>query len=236
MAYRDRYDRWPRYVPVAERRAKAAQELAKRMKKGQRATPIAIEGRTIAASFWGKAWCGNLESYSDFANRLPRGRTYVRNGSVIDLRIAEGRVDALVAGTSLYEVRIEIDKLSKSHAKRLTRQCRGQIDSAVALLQGQMPQSLLDAFADRGSGLFPAPKEIDLFCSCPDAAVMCKHVAAVLYGVGARFDKAPETFFTLRSVPLDDLVAKSVPQRAGKQEIADSALESIFGIELDRRR
>src|SRR5437660_10662188 len=230
------YGDWRPYVSAAERRKRAAAHARKLAKKGHTVRPVEIEGRIIAATFWGKAWCDNLESYSDFANRLPRGRTYVRNGSVIDLRIAEGRVEALVAGTSLYEVRIEIDKLSKSHAKRLTKQCRGQIDSAVALLQGQVPQALLDAFADRGSGLFPAPNEIDLFCSCPDAAVMCKHVAAVLYGVGARFDKAPETFFTLRSLALDELVAKSVPQRAGKQEIADAALESIFGIELDRRR
>src|SRR5207237_10617961 len=111
-------------------------------------------------SVWGKAWCEILQSHGDFATRLPRGRTSLRNGSVIDLRIAQGRVDALVAGTSLYDVRIEIDKLSRSHAKRLTRQCRGQIDSAVSLLQGQVPAALLEAFADRGSGLFPAPKEI----------------------------------------------------------------------------
>ena len=231
-----RFGAFPEYVPVAERRAKALAQARKLEKRGRKLQPVAVDGRRIALSFWGKAWCENLESYSDFANRLPRGRTYLRNGSVIDLRIAPGRVDALVAGTSLYEVRIEIDKLSKPHAKRLTRQCRGQIDSAVSLLQGQVPAALLEALADRGSGLFPAPKEIDLFCSCPDSAVMCKHVAAVLYGVGARFDTAPETFFTLRTLALDDLVAKSVPQRAGRQEIADSALESIFGIELDRRR
>ncbi|MCA1826793.1 MAG: SWIM zinc finger family protein [Myxococcales bacterium] len=231
-----RFGAFPEYVPVAERRAKALAQARKLAKRGRKLQPIALDGRKIASSFWGKAWCDNLESYSDFANRLPRGRTYVRNGSVIDLRIAPGRIDALVAGSSLYEVQIRIGKLSKSREKKLTGQCRGQIDSAVSLLRGQVPQSLLDAFADRGSGLFPAPAEIDLFCSCPDAAVMCKHVAAVLYGVGARFDKAPETFFTLRSLSLDDLVAKSVPQRLGKQEIADSALESIFGIELDRRR
>src|SRR5438093_13683139 len=127
------YWEWKPYVSVAKRRAQAvryAKQLAKKNKQPLR--PVALPGRTIATSFWGKAWCDNLESYSDFANRLPRGRTYVRNGSVIDLRIAEGRIDALVAGTSLYEVRIEIDKLSKSHAKRLTKQCRGQIDSAVA--------------------------------------------------------------------------------------------------------
>ena len=228
-----RFGAFPEYVPVAVRRARA---LAQARKLGRKLQPIAIDGRKIASSFWGKAWCDNLESYSDFANRLPRGRTYVRNGCVIDLRIAPGRIDALVAGSSLYEVRIEIRKLSTSHAKNLTSQCRGQIDSTVSLLQGQVPQALLDAFADRGSGLFPAPAEIELSCSCPDSAVMCKHVAAVLYGVGARFDKAPETFFTLRSLKLDDLVAKSVPQRQGRQEIPDSALESIFGIEIDRRR
>src|SRR5713101_2719540 len=199
---------WRPYVSVAQRRGQALREMANLKKKGHPVSPVIVDGRTIAKTFWGKAWCENLESYSDFSNRLPRGRTYLRNGSVIDLRIAPGRIDALVAGTSLYEVRIEIGKLSKSHAKRLTRQCRGQIDSAVALLQGQVPPALLDALADRGSGLFPAPKEIDLFCSCPDSALMCKHVAAVLYGVGARFDTAPETFFTLRSLALDDLVAK----------------------------
>ena len=231
-----RFGTFPEYVPVAERRAKAIAQARKLERRGRKLQPIAVDGRKIAASFWGKAWCESLESYSDFANRLPRGRTYVRNGSVIDLRIAPGLVDALVAGTSLYEVRIEIDKLAKARAKRLTAQCRGQIDSAVSLLQGQVPQKLLEALADRSSGLFPAPKEIDLFCSCPDQAVMCKHVAAVLYGVGARFDKAPETFFTLRSLDLDDLVAGSVPQRLGRDEIADSALESIFGIEIDRRR
>jgi uncharacterized Zn finger protein len=231
-----RFGPFPEYVPVAIRRARAIAQARKLTRAGRRLAPIRIEGRKIATSYWGKAWCDNLESYSDFANRLPRGRTYVRNGSVIDLRISAGRIDALVAGTSLYEVRIDIRKLSKSRAKKLTAQCRGQIDSTVSLLQGKVPQALLDAFADRASGLFPAPAEIDLFCSCPDAAVMCKHVAAVLYGVGARFDKAPETFFTLRSLDLDELVAKSVPQRTGRQEIADSALESIFGIEIDRRR
>lgn len=231
-----RFGPFPEYVPVAVRRARAVAEARRLTRAGRRLAPIQIDGRKIATSFWGKAWCDNLESYSDFANRLPRGRTYVRNGSVIDLRISPGRIDALVAGSFLYEVRIDIRKLAKSLANKLRSRCRGQIDSTVSLLQGKVPQALLDAFADRGSGLFPAPAEIELSCSCPDSAVMCKHVAAVLYGVGARFDKAPETFFTLRSLDLERLVAASVPQRAGKQEIPDSALESIFGIEIDRRR
>src|SRR5438477_11914218 len=104
----DRYDRWPRYVPVKERRAKAVRELARLTKKGEKASPVVIEGRTIAESFWGKSWCENLERYSDFCNRLPRGRTYVRNGSVVDLRIEKGRVRAFVSGSELYEVEVTI--------------------------------------------------------------------------------------------------------------------------------
>ena len=90
------------YVPVAQRRAKAlayAKTLEK--KEGRKLAPIEVEGRIIASSFWGKAWCDNLEAYSDFANRLPRGRTYVRNGSVIDLSIARGQVTAWSAGPGL---------------------------------------------------------------------------------------------------------------------------------------
>src|SRR5665213_273756 len=88
------------YVPVAERRAKAARELAKLAKKhGQASSPVRLDGRKIASTFWGKAWCDNLEAYSDYANRLPRGRTYLRNGSVIDLRIEPGKVQALVCGS-----------------------------------------------------------------------------------------------------------------------------------------
>src|SRR6516165_2714205 len=92
------------YVPVAQRRAQAAREVAKRQKKGQTVSPVVIEGRAIATTFWGKAWCDNLESYSDFANRLPRGRTYVRNGSVIDLQITPGQIKALVSGSEIYKV------------------------------------------------------------------------------------------------------------------------------------
>src|SRR5687768_2102411 len=94
------------YVSVAQRRAKAAREAAKLQKKGQQSAPILIEGRCISTTFWGKAWCENLESYSDFDNRLPRGRTYVRNGSVVDLKINPGEVIALVSGSSLYRIKI----------------------------------------------------------------------------------------------------------------------------------
>src|SRR6202048_743999 len=93
---------WRPYVSVAERRRQAQREMAKLTKKGQTVSPVVIEGRTIVKTFWGKAWCENLERYSDFANRLPRGRTYVRNGSVIDLQITPGEIKAMVSGSEIY--------------------------------------------------------------------------------------------------------------------------------------
>ena len=91
------YFAWQPYVSVAEKRRRAEREVAKLKKRGQAIAPVRIEGRKIAKSFWGQSWCTNLERYSDFANRLPRGRAYVRNGSVVDLQIAKGEVAAMVA-------------------------------------------------------------------------------------------------------------------------------------------
>jgi uncharacterized Zn finger protein len=229
--------RFPPYIPVAERRAGAILEARRLEKTGRKLEPLRLDGKKIAASFWGKAWCQNLEAYSDFRNRLPRGRTYLRNGSVLDLRISEGRVDALVAGSSLYEVSVEIASLQPRRWRGLVAQCRGQIDSVVSLLRGELPEPLLAAIVDRRAGLFPEPDKMRLRCSCPDYAVLCKHVAAVLYGVGARFDRQPETFFTLRSVKLEQLVAKSVAaarRPAPRKAKAAASLEKLFGIELDR--
>src|SRR5260370_7874626 len=112
---------WRPYVPVAERRRQAQSKLKKLKKKGQSVSAVAIEGRTIAKSFWGKSWCSNLERYSDYANRLPRGRTYVRNGSVVDLQIAKGEVVAMVAGSKLYTVKIAINPVNTPHSKSICR-------------------------------------------------------------------------------------------------------------------
>src|SRR5437588_9863672 len=115
------------YVPVAQRRARAAREVAKRRKQGQAVAPVVIEGRAIARTFWGKAWCDNLESYSDFENRLPRGRSYVRNGSVVDLQIQPGNITALVRGTELYKVAIHITPLPATLWQAVKSRCAGQI-------------------------------------------------------------------------------------------------------------
>jgi uncharacterized Zn finger protein len=233
------YDEWRPYVSVAERRRQAAQKIAKMQKAGRKVAPVEIAGRNITTTFWGDAWCRNLEAYSDYANRLPRGRTYVRNGSVIDLQIEAGRVSALVSGSEIYKVEIQIKPLAKPRWTDIKRQCAGQIDSLVELLKGSISKSVMEIVTRKGEGLFPAPKEISLRCSCPDWASMCKHVAATLYGVGARLDHAPEMLFTLRGVDPTEMVEAAVeqPSKAGKlrkgRVLASEDLSSVFGVDID---
>jgi uncharacterized Zn finger protein len=228
------------YVSVAQRRREAQREVEKRRKKGLDVQPIVIEGRVIAATFWGKAWCENLESYSDFENRLPRGRTYVRNGSVVHLEVRPGRISALVSGSELYSVEITISSLPDPHWKRVKSECAGQIGSLVELLQGRLSRSVMDVVTRRGGGLFPKPAEIKMKCSCPDWAGMCKHVAAVMYGVGARLDDKPELLFLLRKVDHLELIAGAIDsapvadvrKSRGRKTIAAGDLADVFGIEI----
>ncbi len=233
-----RYSQWAPYVPVAERRAKAAKHASSLLKKGEKLNPVVIEGRTIGRTFWGKAWCDNLESYSDYENRLPRGRTYVRNGSVIDLQISQGKVDAKVMGSYLYEISVTFDPIDKTKWQSLIRMCTGKIDSLVELLQGKFSKNVMELIIDKNNGLFPGNKEIKMDCSCPDGAFMCKHVAAVLYGVGAMLDRNPEGLFILRHVDHTDLIAvassgMALSDQAATHIIEEQDLSSLFGIEMD---
>lgn len=229
---------WRPYVPVAERRRKALAELEKRRRKGEVVSPVEIAGRAIASTFWGKAWCENLEGYSDYANRLPRGRTYVRNGSVVHLEVAAGRIEAIVSGSSLYRVSLEIAAVPANRWQSICRDCAGGIDSLVELLQGRLSKGVMERICRQKEGLFPSPSEIRLSCSCPDWADMCKHVAAALYGVGARLDRQPELLFLLRGVDQGELIAKAggdmpavqAPAHAKVLEGVD--LGDIFGIEI----
>ena len=227
---------WRPYVPVAQRRANAAKQTAKLLKKGVAVEPVILDGRRIARTFWGEAWCSHLESFSDFANRLPRGRTYVRNGSVCHLAISKGKIDALVSGSELYTVSIRIGTLPDKGWADIKRRCVGQIASLLDLLKGRLSDGVMSVVTDRQRGLFPQPGEIDLKCSCPDWAVMCKHVAAVLYGIGARLDRAPELLFTLRGVDHAELVqVETAGLTAGKgkgRRLRAENLEEIFGIDL----
>ena len=228
------------YVSVAQRRQKAQREMEKRRKAGHAVSPIVISGRTIARTFWGKAWCDNLESYSDFANRLPRGRTYVRNGSVVHLEIHPGKITAQVSGSELYKVEITISALPDNHWKCVKGQCAGQIGSLVELLQGRLSKSVMEVVTKRNEGLFPKPAEIEMKCSCPDWAGMCKHIAAVMYGIGARLDEKPELLFLLRKVDHLELIAGAVDatpaakaaKPRGKKTLAAGDLADVFGIEM----
>jgi uncharacterized Zn finger protein len=235
------YGGWALYVPVAARRQQAERKVAALTKQGHACQPVAIEGRTIARSFWGKAWCQNLEIYSDFANRLPRGRTYVRSGAVIDLQIAQGKVSALVSGSDIYQVDMGIEALQPRLWEGGLGECAGKIDSLVELLQGRLSKAVMEVVTRPGAGLFPTPKQIRFDCTCPDGAYLCKHVAAALYGVGNRLDGQPELLFLLRHVDPQELIrqAGSLPVADGEsalsaeQRLETDDLGSLFGIELD---
>ena len=231
--------RFRRYVPVHARRANAKREITKVLKKGELPQPIAaFGGRTIATTFWGEAWCENLESYSDYANRLPRGRTYTRNGSIVHLSIEQGLITAFVSGSELYKVSVKIEALDQARWQSFIQRCSGQIDTLLDLFQGKVSSAVLQEITDRQHGLFPSPTEITLKCSCPDWATMCKHVAATLYGVGVRLDDTPELFFTLRGVDhleiLESVNSSSLEDSLPSHEdiLTDSDLGAIFGIEF----
>jgi uncharacterized Zn finger protein len=233
------FDDWKPYVSAAERRRNAEREMAKLGKKGRAISPVVINGRTIAGTFWGKAWCDNLERYSDYANRLPRGRTYVRNGSVLDLQVAAGEVTALVSGSDIYKISVKIAQVPKAHWDSICRDCAGAIDSLIELLQGRFSKGVMDRICRQKTGLFPSPDQIKLSCSCPDWAYMCKHVAAVLYGIGARLDAQPELLFKLRQVNEQDLIAnaaKELPSGgkmpSSEKVLGETGLSELFGLEM----
>jgi uncharacterized Zn finger protein len=236
------WDYYPPYVSVGEKRASGKLALAKLLKKSKRtAEPVVVahRKREMTTTFWGTAWTRNLERYADMANRLPRGRAYLRNGSVLDLTITAGRVEAYVAGSELYQVTIGLAPLPKPRWQRVVTRCTGRISSLVGLLRGELSADVLAVLTDAKDGLFPEPRELSLDCSCPDWAEVCKHVAAALYGVGLRLDAKPELFFVLRQVDQAALLSSAtagVVSRArpatGKR-IAAGRLSSVFGIELE---
>ncbi len=229
---------WPKYVPAAKRRTKTLQNIKKLQKEGMVMQPVEVDGRTIAKSFWGKAWCTHLESFSDYENRLPRGRTYLRNGSVCHLDIEKGQVKALVSGKSLYSVRIEIKPLEKSIWDGIKQKCSGKIGSMLELLKGQLSDNVMSIVTDHTKGLLPQPGEMKFDCTCPDWADMCKHVAAVLYGVGSRLDSSPELLFALRGVDAGELISAGIGlpdcgAESPQATIADNMISDIFGIDMD---
>ena len=227
--------RWAPYVPVAKRRAQAASKMEKLKKKGQAIQPIEIQGRTIARTFWGKAWCDHMESFCDHDNRLPRGRTYVRNGSVCHLEINEGQVKAMVSGSSIYNITISIKPLVCEKWHIIKNTCMGKISSLLELLSGKLSTGVMDVVCHPEGGLFPVPHDLTLHCDCPDWATMCKHVAAALYGVGSRLDADPAQLFKLRGVNFEELIdvnqavlEVTSTKQARRKRLEDAAFTDLF--------
>ncbi|ABS28236.1 SWIM zinc finger family protein [Anaeromyxobacter sp. Fw109-5] len=239
MAY-EYGERFPEYVTAAERRLRAELARKRLARQGIAPQPIVIEGRDLVTTFWGMAWCHHLETLADLATRLPRGRAYARNGSVVHLELSRGVIRAFVSGTEVYEVEVKLRPLDPARWKKVRRDCAGRIATVVELLSGRLSAAVMEVLCDPGAGLFPASAELHMSCSCPDQARLCKHLAAVLYGVGARLDHAPELLFTLRGVELAELIADagdagalaSTPA-ASAALVPDERLAEIFGIELE---
>jgi uncharacterized Zn finger protein len=239
------WSRWPSYVSIADRRLVGERHAAELRREGRRLAPVVpkTRSRVLARTFWGRAWCDNLAAYATLANRLERGRRYLRNGLVIDLQIQSGAVVALVSGSDVYEIRVAIKPMPASRWKALVKGAAGRIESVVELLAGRFDEGVMAHVCHQGTGLFPVPAEISYRCTCPDGSGggwLCKHVGATLYGVGIRLDEDPELLFRLRRVTATDLVTHATERlttessgKSGRRSIASDQLSSVFGIELD---
>jgi uncharacterized Zn finger protein len=235
----DRYSMFPQSKSKGERLADAEKKRKALEKKGVKLSPVVLDGFALATTFWGKAWCKNIESYHDYENRLPRGRSYVRSNSVIDLQIESGVARAQVMGTSLYRIEITIKPVGKKPWEAIRKACAGKIGSLVALLRGTLSHDVMEVITRPGEGLFPKPAEIAFKCSCPDGAYLCKHVAAAMYGIGSRLDKQPELLFLLRGANSADLIASAADtpvadaELADGETLADAELADVFGVDFE---
>lgn len=233
------YD-YPRYTSHKVTKEDTEKAIAKLRKKHPDIAPVIITGKSIASSWWAKSWNNNLERYADYSNRIGRGKSYVKSGAVLDLKIEKSTVTALVQGSRAkpYEITVKIDPLSEKVWKKILNVCNHKIDSMEALTEGRFPKELTELFTSPDTNLFPSPKEIHFSCSCPDWASMCKHVAAVLYGIGTRFDEDPLLFFKLRDIDFTLLLKKSIEQKmesmlknAGKKSpraLKDEEVDRLF--------
>lgn len=226
----------------AEIKRKVSATKKQEKKKGKELAPVLVTGRTIAKNWWGRAWCENLERYADYANRIDRGKRYVRSGAIVDLQIANGKILARVQGTRKipYKVEIRSSPLSEEKCQNIIEKCTTKLDNVEQLIEGNFPTEMKALFEGE-DGLFPSPREISFNCSCPDWALMCKHVAATLYGVGARFDEQPLMFFELRGIDFNrfidvtlankvEVMLKNAEQPQSERIMSMDNLTELFGV------
>jgi uncharacterized Zn finger protein len=228
---------WFQYESTFEKKERMERELRKRAARGEVLIPLELSAnkRKIAATFWGRSWCQHIESYRDYENRLPRARSYLRQGSVFNLEVEQGKIRAQVAGSTLYDVEITIKPMEKMAWAGIKQACAGQVGSLLDLLGGQLGSGVMAVISDKERGLFPSPREIRFNCSCPDYASLCKHSGAVLYGVAVKFDADPALFFRLRGVDPSELLAAGADEAfspAAEAALDGEDLSALFGIDF----
>ena len=228
------------YTTMDDLKRLAKKSTERLTKKGLILEPVHLVGNKIAKNWWGISWIDNLEKYSDYINRLPRGKKYLKSDCILDLKIKKGRIDAIVQGSSSkpYEVCVHIKVLNKEKIEDIVQLCENKIESIENLINGKFPDTLKEVFIGK-NGLFPSPNEIEFDCSCPDYASLCKHVASVLYAIGAKFDTDPRLFFELRGIDVNQFIKKAVDnsiekllveKKKSERVIAEEDMDRLFGI------
>ncbi len=235
------YDEFYHHLSAEELRGKAEKSKNK-SPRSRKLDPVVIQGRKIARTWWGAAWCENLERYADYDNRIGRGKSYVRAGAVIDLKMEGGTIRARVQGSrkTPYKIEILIDPMPRDRYQAALKVFGRSIENLEALVNGNFSSSLKSLLTDPRIGLFPKPQEIHFSCSCPDWASMCKHVAAVLYGIGSRLDDNPLLFFDMRGIDVSVFIKKTVEEklhdmlknadRKSSKILDDHSAKTLFGV------
>lgn len=200
QSYYDDY--WPRYEP---------------------SRPIEVDGikaksqhGKFVQSWWADQWINALTRLMDSA-RLTRGRSYARRGQVLGIDIKAGKVAARVQGSrpSPYKVNIELKPLSDDQWAKVLDALAEQAIFAAQLLNEEMPNDIEHVFDKAKVPLFPKSSgDLVTNCSCPDWANPCKHVAAVYYLLGERFDADPFLLFELRGRSKAAIIAALRERRA----------------------
>ena len=222
------------YVRVKKRRETAESIAARLTAEGEELQPVKAHGKAIASSFWGRVWCRAIEDWQDYESRLPAGRSLLKNGGVIDLKLSENRAQAQVVADRLYQVQIRFEGVEEEQLNALRNACAGKLTSLIDLIRGDLSDDVMELICDPAFGLFPRYSELKPSCDCLDDAVLCRHAAAALYAIAPRLDDQPELFFTLRGIDPESFFALDAV--AGPEEAGDLSAEDLsatFGIEID---
>jgi SNF2 family DNA or RNA helicase/uncharacterized Zn finger protein len=155
-------------------------------------------------TWWGKQWLNALSNI-DYSNRLPRGKTYANKGAVMDFSIKNHLISAKVQGSERkpYKQDISLQAFTKKEAEIIIETIAENMVVLAALLSRQIPKELDRLLKEQNIQLFPNDwRSLNMKCSCPDYAVPCKHLAAVVYLLANEIDKNPFNLFELRGLPL----------------------------------